>query len=210
MSHVVLLGDSIFDNASYVRGSPDVVEQLRSQLPKGWQATLCAVDGATASGVPRQLGRVPADASHLVVSAGGNDALGSSGLLRQPSRPLGQALAELAASRERFWQAYRDMLAAVLKLGRPTAVCTVYDAVPNLPPEGVALLSVFNDIILREATRERVPVLDLRFVCDRPADYAAVSPIEPSAAGGMKIATAIARLVTSHDFAARRCVVYGE
>lgn len=30
MSHVVLLGDSVFDNGSYVRkGEPDVVEQVR-------------------------------------------------------------------------------------------------------------------------------------------------------------------------------------
>jgi lysophospholipase L1-like esterase len=209
VSHVVLLGDSIFDNASYVRGSPDVVEQLRSQLPGGWLATLCAVDGATASGVPRQLARVPSGGTHLIVSVGGNDALGSSGLLRQPSRPLGQALAELAANRERFWQSYRDMLAAVLKAGKPTVVCTVYDAVPNLPAEGAALLSVFNDVILREAARARLPVLDLRLVCTDAADYAAVSPIEPSAAGGMKIARAIAGLLTTHDFTGRRCVVYG-
>jgi lysophospholipase L1-like esterase len=209
MSHVVLLGDSIFDNASYVHGSPDVVAQLGGRLPAGGRATLCAVDGATASGVSRQLARVPADATHLVVSAGGNDALGSSGLLRQPTRPLGQALAELAASREQFWQAYKDMLAGVLAKGKPTVVCTVYDAVPNLPREGRALLSVFNDVILREAIRQRVPVLDLRLVCDQATDYAAVSPIEPSAQGGAKIADAIARVVGSHDFGARRCVMYG-
>ena len=30
MNHVVLLGDSIFDNASYVPGKPPVIEQLRT------------------------------------------------------------------------------------------------------------------------------------------------------------------------------------
>ena len=45
MKHVVLLGDSIFDNASYVPGQPPVIEQLRSQLPPSWAATLLAVDG---------------------------------------------------------------------------------------------------------------------------------------------------------------------
>ena len=209
MSHVVLLGDSIFDNASYVRGSPDVVEQLRSQLPGGWQATLCAVDGATASGVPRQLARVPAGATHLVVSAGGNDALGVSGLLHQMHRPLGAAMAELTAARQRFWGHYRETLAAVLRTGRAVAVCTVYDAVPGLSQDGQTLLSAFNDVIHREAVRNRLPVLDLRVLCDDPDDYSDVSPIEPSAAGGMKIARAIARLVTSHDFAGRQCVVYG-
>jgi len=70
MNHLVLLGDSIFDNVAYVAGGPDVVKQLRNLLPSGWQATLGAVDGSVTSGVERQLGRLPPDASHLVVSVG--------------------------------------------------------------------------------------------------------------------------------------------
>ena len=46
MAHLCLLGDSIFDNAAYVGGGPDVVTQLRAALPTGWKATLLAVDGA--------------------------------------------------------------------------------------------------------------------------------------------------------------------
>ena len=38
MGHVVLLGDSIFDNGRYVPGEPAVIDQLRSALPKGWTA----------------------------------------------------------------------------------------------------------------------------------------------------------------------------
>jgi hypothetical protein len=44
MNHIVLLRDSIFDNAAYVGGGPDVIEQLRAILPRDWQATLLAVD----------------------------------------------------------------------------------------------------------------------------------------------------------------------
>lgn len=51
MSHVVLLGDSIFDNAAYVRGGPPVILQLRSKLPQGWQATHLAVDASMAQHV---------------------------------------------------------------------------------------------------------------------------------------------------------------
>src|SRR5688572_7849286 len=46
MNHIVLLGDSVFDNAAYVAGSPDVVRQLREIVPPGWRATLQARDGA--------------------------------------------------------------------------------------------------------------------------------------------------------------------
>ena len=46
MKHIVLLGDSIFDNAAYVNGGPDVIRQLKSISPKDYQATLLAVDGS--------------------------------------------------------------------------------------------------------------------------------------------------------------------
>src|SRR3954470_24212641 len=69
--HVVLLGDSVFDNKAYVAGGPDVIAQLRARLPAGWRASLGAVDGAVTADVTRQLGRVPQEATHLVVSVGG-------------------------------------------------------------------------------------------------------------------------------------------
>ncbi|NMR28168.1 hypothetical protein [Crystallibacter degradans] len=84
--HVVLLGESIFDNKAYVGRGPDVVNQLRDELPPTWQATLLAVDGDVISGVPRQLRCLPRDATHLVISAGGNDALGFAYLLQSPAR----------------------------------------------------------------------------------------------------------------------------
>ena len=55
MGHVVLLGDSIFDNARYVPDRPPVIEQVRRGLPQGWQATLLAVDGHTSADVANQL-----------------------------------------------------------------------------------------------------------------------------------------------------------
>ena len=69
MSHIVLLGDSIFDNRAYVGvGGKDVVTHLREMLPNDWQATLNAVDGSIIENVSSQLLRIPKDATHLVVS----------------------------------------------------------------------------------------------------------------------------------------------
>ena len=59
MSHVVLLGDSIFDNASYVPGRPPVIEQVRKGLPHPWKASLVAVDGHVVEDIATQLPRVP-------------------------------------------------------------------------------------------------------------------------------------------------------
>ena len=86
VGHVVLLGDSVFDNKAYVAGGPDVVTQLRARLPAGWRASLAAVDGAVTADVARQLGRVPHGATHLVVSVGGNDALRQEAVLGASGR----------------------------------------------------------------------------------------------------------------------------
>ena len=76
MKHLVLLGDSIFDNAAYVAGGPAVIDQVGGKLPAGWRATLLAVDGSMAGDVSAQIKRLPGDATHLALSVGGNDALG--------------------------------------------------------------------------------------------------------------------------------------
>lgn len=53
MTHVVLLGDSIFDNAAYVASGPDVIRQLRQCLPESWRASLRTIDGAEIADVAR-------------------------------------------------------------------------------------------------------------------------------------------------------------
>jgi hypothetical protein len=70
MKHIILLGDSVFDNAAYVAGGPDVIEPVRERLPAGWRATLRAVDGSVIGSVERQLDQLPPEASHLVISVG--------------------------------------------------------------------------------------------------------------------------------------------
>jgi hypothetical protein len=195
MSHIVLLGDSIFDNGAYVRGGPDVVRQLRAKLPQGWEATLAAVDGATTRDVPAQLRRVRDGATHLVVSAGGNDALGASHVLYESVSRIGEAVAVLADAADAFVARYAAMLDAVLVRALPTAVCTVYDT-PQTSAEARIVragLSLFNDAITRAAFARDVPVIDLRLICSDPADYA--NPIEPSVAGGEKISAAILKAV---------------
>ena len=102
----MLLGDSIFDNGVYVAGGPDVVRQLQDELPTDWVATLRAIDGDVTDGVSRQLRSLPADATHLVVSVGGNDALGVSGILQQPADTVGDGLLQLADVQGRFAASY--------------------------------------------------------------------------------------------------------
>ena len=209
MSHVVLLGDSIFDNAAYVAGGPDVVAQLRDRLPAGWRATLCAVDGAVTRDVQRQLECIPSDATHLVVSVGGNDALGHSGLLDQGARSMAEAVWRLADVRDEFRRNYGAMLELVLRPGLPTAVCTIYDGRfpdPRQQRLGATALTIFNDCITRLAFGRGLPLVDLRLIFNEPGDYA--NPIEPSVQGGAKMAEAIAALVAQHEFSKARPEIF--
>ena len=209
MNHLVLLGDSIFDNAAYVRGGPDVITHLNSFLPQDWRATLLAVDGSISTDVIGQIRKIPETATHLIVSAGGNDGLSRADILQRPATSVASAVEQLAAIREEFQDKYLRMLNSLLALKKPLAVCTVYD--PNFPDPMMqrlttTALNIFNDCILREAITHGLPVIDLRLICTEAEDYA--NEIEPGIAGGRKIAEAILRLVQKHDFSGRRTVIY--
>ena len=194
MGHIVLLGDSVFDNAAYTGSEPDVVAHLRALLPSGWKATLCAVDGATTNGLPSQIRCVPPDATHLFVSIGGNDALGNIDMLATPVRSTADALHLFGQRVAAFEQSYRRGLVPVVALRKPVTLCTIYNG--DLPDREQAALArvalmMFNDTILRIALEHRLPAIDLRLICCEREDYA--NPIEPSGRGGRKIALAIAR-----------------
>jgi hypothetical protein len=207
--HIVLLGDSSFDNAPYVARGEEVIATLTRRLPDGWRATLNARDGAVTREVQGQLRAVPEDATHLVVSVGGNDALGVSGVLQQPARSVAESLEQLARIRDAFAEEYRAMLGAVLARKLPVAISTIYEARFSEQPMrriGAAALTVLNDFITREASVRGLPVIDLRAMFSEDADYA--NAIEPSGRGSEKIAAAILSLVNEHDFGRGRSTTY--
>ncbi|HEX4738374.1 MAG TPA: SGNH/GDSL hydrolase family protein [Allosphingosinicella sp.] len=208
MAHLILLGDSIFDNGAYVRGGPDVVRQQRQELPANWDASLLARDGDVVRDVLSQLGRLSADATHLVVSAGGNDALGASHLLGQSVANVAEALSLLEAAQSRFARDYGAMVEAVMARRLPTALCTIYDTPPSGPDHRLirTALALFNDEIARAAFARGLALIDLRLICGADEDYA--NPIEPSVAGGAKIAAAIAAWAADARERPLRSVIY--
>jgi hypothetical protein len=195
--HVVLIGDSVFDNGVYTGGGPDVVTQLRRVLPGEWRATLAAVDGHTTTEIPLQLAALPASATHLALSVGGNDALRCLPVLDAPMADVRQAMAMLGAVALQFESQYTAALTACLRRALPVVVCTIYNGCfDDVVFQRVAtvFVALFNDVILRTAAAHGLPVVDLRAVCSQPSDYA--NPIEPSSVGGEKIARALAGVLT--------------
>lgn len=210
-AHIHLLGDSIFDNAAYVGGQPDLITRLRSRLPGGWTARLLARDGATTRDIPSQLARLSPDATHLVMSVGGNDALMRQDLLDMPVRSSAEALDRLAQAAREFEASYRRAVEACLQRRLPLAVCTIYNG--NFPDpayrQRVAFaLCGFNDVIISLALEKRLRVLELRQVCRRPEDYA--NAIEPSSLGADRIARAIVRTLAETEAPRRGALLLGE
>lgn len=191
MPHAILLGDSIFDNGVYVPGGPAVVDQLRAALPDGWTVSLLAVDGSFTADVEKQIKALPQDATHLVVSCGGNDALGYLPVLADGARSVTEALDRVGDIRADFAKQYRRMLAQTMATRKNVTVCTIYDCIPDLERAPRTALALFNEAILREAVAAGVGIIDLRLVCGERSDYSELSPIEPSRSGGEKIARAI-------------------
>ena len=101
------------------------------------------------------------------------------------------------------------MLERVLARGLPTAICTIdYPRFPEPAMQRLAIteLTIFNDCILLEAISRSLTVLDLRLICNHDDDFA--NAIEPSVAGGDKIAGAISEFLSNHDFRKGRCEIF--
>jgi hypothetical protein len=201
MKHVVLLGDSIFDNKAYVGDGPDVIKQVRDVARLDRDAA--ARDGAMTSDIKGSQDHA-LDATHLGCRSAQRRAAGKS-----PDEEKACSVAEAdKLAEDRLQQDYGAMLDGG-GAEAPVAVCTIYEARyddPTARKIAGAGLTIFNDVIMREAFARGVPVIDLRLMFDEDEDYA--NDIEPSVKGGAKIAKAIATLVTTHDFTRRRSEIY--
>lgn len=209
MKNIVLLGDSIFDNKAYIGGGLDVVGHIRQQIPDKWKATLLAIDGNIVEDVKSQVLGLPDDATHLFISAGGNNALLNANILQMKVSSSSEVFDKLADLASDFEYHYREMLKAILRLNKPTTVCTIY--YPRMPDPtyqklACVALAIFNDAIIKQAFLAGIPLIDLRLICNEVSDYA--NSIEPSEAGGGKIAKTILRVVNDHNFEEKRTEVY--
>ncbi|UJR35797.1 hypothetical protein I4U23_028545 [Adineta vaga] len=212
MRHLILLGDSILDNGSYVRGQPAVIDQLKTKIKdQGWKATLLAVDGNVLSHIADQIKRVPDDATHLFISIGGNNALSYMHHLQQSVGSVGEALLILHKIKANFEKDYREMLKQVTSLKRPVTTCTIYN--PRFPGSHEQTmcetgLSALNDVIVTESTKLGIPVIDLKTIFNDPKDYA--NAIEPGVQGGAKIVENILFVVNHHRFHENICSIYAK
>ena len=226
MKHIILAGDSVFDNRTYVEfGEPDVRDQLGDILDDGDKATLIAVDGDINNNVSKQLDNIPNDATHLFISIGGNDALMHIDAFTETVTTIGDALDSFNERVQEFERDYIKMLTNVIKYGLKTTLCTIYNPcfyhdnmdrisymiplsanLKKLQQRSTTALPLFNNIIFQEAFNFGLPLMDLRLIFNDKADYS--NPIEPSVVGGMKMAKIIKEISDNHDFSVNNSMVY--
>ena len=201
--YVALVGDSVFDNKAYVPAGHDVQNAVyrRRDYEGSNMAYLAAVDGAVMKDVAAQLESPEVmGASKIYISIGGNDLIRYSMAL--DSEPSVYDLYEL---REQFRAEYRANVIDLLVdrnsgkhiYGGPRDVwlCTIY--IPNLnvtssQQEAEVAVSLVNDVIITEAGRVGLQVLELRNVMSMPEHF--TMEIEPSMHGSDAIAQTIEAL----------------
>lgn len=202
VKHITLAGDSIFDNDGYVPNEPGVIEQLRKSIPSDWSANKIAVDGDCIRHVYSRVENFPNYITDLVLSIGGNDALGYSSILNE-AKSLSDIPNLAAKPASEFRQNYRALLEHLITLKTKVHVCTIYTAVPFEDPQWRQFvpiaLNMFNFIIKEEAAKKSIGVIEIDKVCTEEKDYSKASPIEPSAIGGQKIVDAIIKHLKASD-----------
>jgi len=181
---LVLLGDSILDNAPYTRPAPDTTAHLTDLLASGWSVRRLARDGARMGDLDFQLEGLTERPDVAILSIGGNDAAGHIGVLERRSTSAAALLEELLVIAEEFGRRYEVAAKAVAARAVRTVLCTIYE-VRLEPPVFARLarvpLALLNDRIIATGARLGLEVLELRSVCTEPEDF--VLQIEPSARG---------------------------
>mmetsp|Transcript_4066 Transcript_4066/g.5219 ORF Transcript_4066/g.5219 Transcript_4066/m.5219 type:complete len:264 (+) Transcript_4066:60-851(+) len=212
MPKLVLLGDSIFDNYLYVHGvGPSITQWLEMKLENSdFKVTNCAIDGDIIDGVYNQHNTsIPKDGTHIALSVGGNDGLHYLGnLMNGRWFPL-NIISGVLKFPMFFKEKYSKLLDFLVSDGRPLILCTIYFPLfEHFITKWVARVgvSIASWIIIAEAKKRGLPVIDLRKVFSKDIDYA--NPIEPGVPGGDKIGTNIVHILETHDFTLKKYKLY--
>ena len=175
---VILMGDSVLNNANYVPAGKSVYDSLKSKLSK---VINLAKDGATISDLYGQLDKIPVELNnantYIFISAGGND------ILNKRTELSSTEIRRLFDSYMEFLKALRTKLGSV-KIN----ILNLY--LPSNPRYQTYKTSIeqWNQLIQSSSNKvgEMYNVVDLHALLKIPDDF--VYDIEPSESASDKIA----------------------
>ena len=199
MNRVVLFGDSIIDNKTYVsHGEFSVLEHLENI--SNYEYIQVAYDGHTTFDVQNKQLHLSTivKPSHIVLSVGGNDLLQNlSYLSKGPVSNVNEAVSGIQQHIfEPLEQRFETIIEELSSQRANLLICTVYegdlgrtDEFKDVLDSSKIMVSSFNDIVYKTAKKYNADVLELREIFITSDDYA--NPIEPSHTGGEKLAKSI-------------------
>jgi len=202
--HIVLLGDSTLDNGRYLnlaKGELSVEKQLMKIChERHWDLTVLAQDGSMLDDVrQRQLPLIPEGASHIVLSASGNDLLSLLNEMVVANFTLSSMYATIGTGLGKVAENYHALLKQLKGLGCHLALCTLYR--PNFNHLFFKSLASFslglhNSRIKQISVDFDVSVIDFSVMFDSEEDFA--NPLELSTRGGSKLVVNVAEFVTDN------------
>jgi lysophospholipase L1-like esterase len=179
--NIVLIGDSVLNNANYVPSEKSVVDILKTKTQKVFNF---AKDGATISDCYGQLDKIPIDLNttdtYVFISAGGNDILNKRGQLD-------------SSEIRKLFNSYMDFIKALrVKLGSAKInICNLY--LPSNPRYNTYKSSIeeWNQLITENSSKigEMYNIINVDTLLTTPDDF--VYDIEPSEIASQKIANVI-------------------
>lgn len=185
--HLVLMGDAL-QNIDLGPGPKEEALMPRPRNP--WKLTVLQAGDLLRSGPIRV---VPREASHIVICVEGGWAIEASGLLSAEVRSIREALESLSAAANEFERIVAGMIVSAQETRLPTVVCTMVPSRYAKPDrQGVmsTALAIFNDRIVARAFAARLPIVEMRLVCDEDEDFASATLLSH---GGVRKAANIIR-----------------
>jgi len=208
--HIVLIGDSTLDNGRYLnlaRGELSVEKQLtKSCIDKGWDMTVLAQDGSMLEDVRhRQLPLIPEAATHIILSASGNDLLSLLNQMVVANFTMSSMYSTIGTGLTKVSEDYGDILQELKALGCHLACCTLYR--PNFnhfffKSLATFSLGVHNGRITQKSVETDCSVIDFANIFEAPDDFA--NPLELSTRGGSKVVANIVAFVNDHPISRLR------
>ncbi len=178
ITHIVLLGDSIFQNKNYVPKSKSVEYLLKEKL--SIPSLVLAQDNAIIYDIPKQYNNMPIDlnnkTTNLYISIGGNDLLN----LYEHNNTTNTTLFNMV------WELYQKTILMIIENTQCNVILTdIYFITDPNYSRYIPMIKKWNSNLYQFAKQHKVKVFKISKILTQPKDF--TNSIEPSVIGGNKM-----------------------
>lgn len=178
ITHIVLLGDSIFQNKKYVPKSKSVEYLLKEKL--SIPSLVLAQDNAIIYDIHNQYNTMPTDlnakSTNLYISIGGNDLLN----LYEHNNTKDSNLFNMV------WELYKKTILMIIDNTQCNVILTdIYFITDPNYSKYIPMIEKWNSNLYQFANQHKLKVFKISKILTQPKDF--TNSIEPSVIGGKKM-----------------------